>query len=427
MHPNPAPLANLEEWLAYISQIHFKEMDFGLERLQSVVKPLGWQKFSCPVVIVGGTNGKGSCVRFLESIFTSAGYRVGAFTSPHLMSFNERIRLSNAVVGDAELMAAFQSVEKNRRDISLSFFEFTFLAALQIFQRAELDLVILEVGLGGRLDAVNIVDADIALITTIDLDHTDLLGPDRESIGTEKAGIFRSGQRVVCGDPEPPRCLRQRATELGAHWYALGETFHYDCPADTSDWQWQGIERRYQQLPKLSLKHQNAAASLMAVELLQPQLPVTELHLRQGLAQATLMGRFERMPVLSGFCYLDVAHNPQGARWLAQQWQQIPVKGKRMAVFGMLSDKDIAQTTQSLLHYVDSWYVTTLSVSRGATAELLQATLAAQGVKSCFTFTTVEQALQSVFADADMEMDSILVFGSFYTVAAARQYLMRLI
>jgi dihydrofolate synthase / folylpolyglutamate synthase len=424
MHLNPPLFNTLEDWLNYISQIHHREMDFSLERIQAVVNPLGWHRFNCPVVIVGGTNGKGSCVRFLESTYTAAGYRVGAFTSPHLMVFNERIRVAGEMVADDDLIAAFTSVEKNRRNISLSFFEFTFLAALEIFQRASLDLVVLEVGLGGRLDAVNIVDADIAVITTIDLDHTELLGPDRESIAREKAGIFRSGRAVVCGDPQPPESLRQRAADLGAPWYALGENFHFEHSPQETGWRWQGVESQYQNLPALSLKHQNAATSLMVVECLQNRLPVEDSAVRQGLAQASLAGRFEKMRVSPhGYCYVDVAHNPQGGRWLAEQWRQVAVQGRRIAVFGMLSDKDIAETVRSLLHYVDSWYVATLSVSRGATAAHLHATLSAQGVNSCYSFATVEHALQAAIAGANLELDSILVFGSFYTVAAARNYL----
>ncbi len=421
MQPNP--LSNLNEWLDYISQLHHKEMDFGLDRIQAVVKPLGWQQFSCPVVIVGGTNGKGSCVRFLESIFTTAGYRVGAYTSPHLLAFNERIRVANAMVDDAALLTAFSLVEKHRGHTSLSFFEYTFLAALQIFQQAALDLVVLEVGLGGRLDAVNIVDADIAVITTIDLDHTDLLGPDRESIAREKAGIFRNGQTVVCGDPEPPLSLRQRAAELSVNWQAIDDTFHYEHQSALGDWRWQSHKRNYENLPELTLKHQNAATSLMVVDLLQERLPVAESDLRQGLALAKLAGRFEKIPLQNGFCYVDVAHNPQGGRWLAEQWRQVPVKGKRIAVLGMLADKDIAGTIQSLLHYVDSWHVATLPVSRGATAQRLQTLLMAAGVKNCCVFDTVEQALQAAIDDANLEQDTVLVFGSFYTVAAAKNFL----
>lgn len=418
---------NVSTWLDYINQLHHKEMDFGLDRLLTVATPVGWQRFSCPVITVTGTNGKGSCVRFLENIFTAAGFKTGAYTSPHLMCFNERIRIGNQNVDDQTLISAFQAVEQQRDSCSLSFFEFTFLAALQIFQNAALDVLILEVGLGGRLDAVNIVDADVAVITTIDLDHMDILGPDRESIAAEKAGIFRAKRPVVCGDPDPPANCRGIAKKLQAPWYGLNESFHYQVLPSEPHWQWQGVQNGYDQLPPIQLKHQNAATSLMVVELLQDRLPVTEMALKTGLATTTLAGRFEKIIHDSVSCYLDVAHNPQGARWLAEQWRSVsvPVTGRRIAVFGMLSDKDIAGTGQSLLNYIDSWYVATLSVSRGANALQLQSVLLAQGAKNCHTFSTVEQALQAALADASLDSSVILVFGSFYTVAAARQFLLK--
>ena len=268
-------------------------------------------------------------------------------------------------------------------------------------------------GLGGRLDAVNIVDADIAVITTIDLDHTDLLGPDRESIGKEKAGIFRANRVVVCGDPEPPVALMNQAKLLKARWYAIGSTFEYTDPDQYGAWQWQGPKQAYQQLPAISLKHQNAATSLMVVELLQNRLPVTESILKQGLADAVLAGRFEKMPIRNGYCYVDVAHNPQGGRWLAEQWRRTPVAGKRIAVLAMLNDKDIAGTVQSLLHYVDSWFVATIAVPRGANAQRLQQVLSELGVLNCQPFDTVEQALQAAITSADLAKDAILVFVCF--------------
>ncbi len=412
---------NLDSWLDYIGRIHPKEMDFGLDRILKVVRPLNWNRFSCPVVIVGGTNGKGSCVRFLENIFTAAGYRVGAYTSPHLMKFNERIRINNQMVDDQTLVSSFQQVEQLRQPISLSYFEFTFLAALQIFQQACLDLVILEVGLGGRLDAVNIVDADIAVITTIDLDHTDILGPDRESIATEKAGIFRLKKIVVCGDPQPPLNLLRKAKELQTDWYTLGDHFQYEIHNDGA-WDWKSRQKSYFRLPPISLKHQNAATSLMVLECLQARLPVTESTFCQALTQTVLEGRFEKLS-LGNFCYADVAHNPQGGRWLSELWRRTPVQGRRIAVLGMLGDKDIAGTVHSLLEYMDSWFVATLSVSRGATAEHLQTVLAQLGAADCLTFASVEAALAAAIASADLAVDGILIFGSFYTVAVAKKYI----
>lgn len=415
---------DVASWLSYISSIHPIEMDFGLDRLKTVEQPLGWKNFTCPVITVGGTNGKGSCVSFLESIFTAAGYRVGTFTSPHLMQFHERIRVNGNPVNDSTLIQAFLAVEQSRKEISLSFFEFTFLAALRVFNQLPLDLVILEVGLGGRLDAVNIVDADIAVITTIDLDHTDILGPDRETIGAEKAGIFRHKKPVVCGDARPPLSLRDYASKLSAQWHALGENFHFECGSEGQEWSWYSSKQRLQFLPSLALKHQNAATSLMVTELLQDRLPVNDAALRQGLARTVLAGRFEKIALKSSFCYVDVAHNPEGTRWLSQQWQKIPVQGKRIAVFGMLRDKNIAESVQSLLHYVNSWYTATLSVPRGASAQHLKEILNQQGAKGCYAFETVEAALEAAIADADLSQDVILIFGSFYTVSAARRFLL---
>lgn len=417
---------DLTAWLDAIGRLHPKEMDLGLERILSVAKPLGWQRFSCPVITVTGTNGKGSCVRFLESIYTAAGHRAGAYTSPHLMAFNERVRVENHPVSDAALITAFETVEHHRKDCSLSFFEYTFLAALQIFQQASLDVLILEVGLGGRLDAVNIVDADIAVITTIDLDHTEWLGPDRESIAKEKAGIFRENRAAICGDPQPPQNLRQMAQQHNVQWHCLDETFYYK-QEDGGTWRWHTQGRAYMQLPAITLKHQNAATSLMAIELLQNRLPVAENAVCEGLAQARLPGRFERVEINNGrfgvTCYLDVAHNPQGGQWLAQQWRSVSAKksGRKFAIVGMLADKDIAGTLSFLLDYVDCWYVSTLSVARGATAQRLHAELEAQGVVHCRQFESVVQALQQVFADAGFD-DRVLILGSFYTVAQARQF-----
>lgn len=411
---------NLQSWLDYIGQLHVVEIDLGLERIKKVVEPLGWHRFNCPVITVTGTNGKGSCVKFLENIFSNAGYRVGAFTSPHLMRFNERVRVNNQEVDDQTLIEAFVETEQSRLGTSLSFFEFTFLSALKIFQQQSLDLLILEVGLGGRLDAVNIVDANIAVVTTIDLDHMDWLGPDRNSIAAEKAGIFRFGNPVICGDPNPPENLQTIARQLRAPWYGIGNQFDYSH-SDNFQWQWRSAKQTLQQLPEIKLKHQNAAVSLMAVELLQNQLPVTTADIHQGLSQAFLPGRFEAMQIEGKNCYLDVAHNPQGGRWLAEQCKKIAVGGKIIAVLGMLADKDIAGTIKSLLHYADRWYVATLSTSRGADALKLQTVLREMGVNRCYPFTTVVQALQAALSDASLN-DSMVIFGSFYTVAFARQY-----
>ena len=412
---------DIDAWLTYISQLHPKEMDLGLERVSAVAQRLGCLSFFCPVITVTGTNGKGSCVKFLEEIYLAAGYQVGAFTSPHLMQFNERIRINNQCVSDQDLVQAFAIVEKAREEITLSFFEFTFLAALMLFQKAPLQILILEVGLGGRLDAVNVIDADVAVVTTIHLDHLEWLGPDRSSIAKEKAGIFRQGRPVICGDQNPPETLKAAAEQLQCPWYGLDEQFFFRRE-EQEVWEWHSPHNILQNLPALQLKQQNAATSLMAVEVLQERLPVTRGAIRAGLSKAKLMGRFEKVKVNGVSCYLDVAHNPEGASWLAVQLSQVS-KGKPwIAVFSMLGDKDIASTVTYLLDYIESWYVAELPVKRAANLERLGADLEKLGVVYR-SFESISLALARAIEVAKERDKDVIVFGSFYTVAQARQYL----
>lgn len=417
------PVKDLASWLSYISQLHPKEMDLGLDRVSVVATRLKCNQFVCPVVTITGTNGKGSCVKFLEEIYSAGGYRVGAFTSPHLMTFNERVRINNQLISDKKLVDAFAEVEEARQEITLSFFEFTFLAALQIFRSAKLDLLLLEVGLGGRLDAVNIIDTDVAIVTTIDLDHTEWLGPDRSAIAREKAGIFRFSKPVVCGDPEPPAILKETALKLGCPWYAIGENFIYSSTSQANPWNWQNDQINMQNLPAINLKHQNAATSLMAVELLQEKVPITENIIREGLAKAKLCGRFEKVVVDGVTCYLDVAHNPQGGRWLAEQVKALQQKSPIVAVFSMLGDKDIAGTATSLLDYVKTWYLSELPVSRAASLDQLQEQLGSLGVVNSHRFANIPLTMNAAIEMAQKMNSVLLVFGSFYTVAQARQYL----
>lgn len=412
---------DLNAWLDYISQLHPKEMDLGLTRVNAVAQRLGCMTFLCPVITVTGTNGKGSCVKFLEEIYLAAGYQVGAFTSPHLMQFNERIRINNQYVSDQDLIQAFAIVEKTRGEISLSFFEFTFLAALILFQKTPLQVLILEVGLGGRLDAVNIIDADVAVVTTIHLDHLDWLGPDRSSIAKEKAGIFRQGRAVICGEPNPPDTLKAAAQQLQCRWYGLDEQFFFRTQ-EQEVWEWRSPHKILQNLPALQLKHQNASTSLMVVEALQDRLPVAKGAIRAGLAKAKLMGRFEKVMVKGVCCYLDVAHNPEGASWLAAQLSRVS-KGKSLiAVFSMLGDKDIANTIKYLLDYIESWYVAELPVKRAATLERLRTDLGKLGL-ICRSFDSISLALATAIKTAKVQNRDVVVFGSFSTVAQARQYL----
>jgi dihydrofolate synthase/folylpolyglutamate synthase len=403
---------NLAEWLIYLEQLHPHTIELGLSRINAVAKKLALTSFPHPVITVAGTNGKGSCVCFLETILCHAGYRVGAYTSPHLLRFNERIRISGQEIDDATLCAALQKIETARADISLTFFEFTTLAALLIFQQTPLNILILEVGLGGRLDAVNIVDADVAVITTIDLDHMDWLGHDREKIGREKAGIFRSGKPAVFGDITPVNSILQAAQELAIPLYCLNRDFTYEPKVDS--WHWQSPQQTWQHLPLPHLEMQNAACALMALYLLTTQLPVSEMAIHYGIHDAKLPGRWQRL-VLPVHCIADVAHNPHATRWLAQKLNQEPCRGRTLAVVGMLADKDIKNTLAPLVTAIDAWYLGTLSVPRGATATNLAAILSAITDKICYHYSSVALALEQAISACQTD-DRLLIFGSFHTV-----------
>jgi dihydrofolate synthase/folylpolyglutamate synthase len=413
---------SLADWVSYINALHVREIDLGLTRIQQLATGLSLAQFTCPVVVIGGTNGKGSVVKLLETIYLAAGYRVAAYTSPHLLRFNERLRINNKEVADETLVTAFEYIENNRQLQPLTFFEFTTLAILYICQHTPLDILLLEVGLGGRLDAVNIVDSDVAVITNIALDHTDWLGDNREAIGREKVGIARTQKPLVCGDPEPPQSIVQTAEKLGANFYGLNQAFRIQV--NNSTWDWIGPRLRYLCLPKPILKIENAATSLMVVDLLQPRLPVTQYGVITGVKKAQLAGRFERMdhevPII-----LDVAHNPQSMQYLAEQLQQQSVTGRVLAVVGMLGDKDIEGSLVGLVAQIDVWYVADLDAvtPRGAKANRLTNYLATKNQKNCYNFSSVAAALTQAIAESDAH-DQIVVFGSFYTVALAKQYLL---
>ncbi len=403
----------LADWLSKIEKCHPQSIEMGLDRILIVANRLNVLKFDCPVITVGGTNGKGSCVRLIESIFQAQGYKVGTYTSPHLLYFNERIHVDNQMQNDSTLIAAFEQVEAARREVPLTFFEFTTLAALYIFQQAKLDLLVLEVGLGGRLDAVNIIDADIAIIASIDLDHTDWLGSNREEIGVEKAGIFKQKKYAICGDQEPPQSIFQEAKRIGCQLFTVNVDFRYEI--NQADWNWSFHHFYLKNLPLPNLSIQNAATILMAVRLLCSKLPVSKEAIVRGLASAILPGRFQIIEQ-PRFCILDVAHNPASARLLASRCQSLPLPKKFIAVVGMLADKDIAGTLEPLLSLVSSWHVGTLGGIRGAPAHLLIKELQDFGVKNCYNYECVADAFNAVIANIQYQ-EKILVFGSFYTVA----------
>jgi dihydrofolate synthase/folylpolyglutamate synthase len=412
---------HLSEWFSYIESLHMDAIVLGLDRIAIVAEKLGVLHFPCPVITIAGTNGKGSCVAFLEAIFTHAGYAVGAYTSPHLLRFHERIRLLGKEISDTPLLHAFEQVEAARaeQDVRLTYFEFTTLAALYLFKQAAPDVLLLEVGLGGRLDAVNVIDPDVSVITTIALDHMDWLGDTREAIGYEKAGIFRPNTPAICGDLDPPAQIKERAQKLAAPLYCAGVDFSFESNRET--WSWRYKEHAYTALPLPQLPVQNAATALMAVHCLQNRLPVSVDAVVQGLTYAALPGRFQRfVQGGGGETILDVAHNPAAAHYLATRLRSAPIAGLTRAVVGILADKDIEETLRPLLPLVHTWYVASLDGPRGACAEKIAEYLQKLGVAAYYHLPILFDSVTTAYKKAQADMkneDRILVFGSFHTVA----------
>lgn len=405
----------IADWLAWQETLHPKAIDLGLERVRAVAERLGLLAPAHLVITVAGTNGKGSSVALLEAILACAGLRVGAYTSPHLWRYNERIRIDRKAAADADIVAAFDRIDSARGDISLSYFEFGTLAALDLFARAQRDVVLLEVGLGGRLDAVNILDADCALVTGIGIDHVEWLGPDRESIGREKAGIFRTGRPAVCSDPQPPASVREMARALGAEWFGLGEQYSYERMDGC--WTWWGGGVRLESLPLPALpgpfQLQNAAGVLMALRTLGARVPVTLAAIRDGLVQARIAGRFQVVPGAVEEIY-DVAHNPHGAQALAAALAARPCAGRTLAVCAMLADKDAAGVAAALAGQVQAWFLAGLDAARGQSADALAARMHLPVEAQCCADPTA--ALNAARAAA-RPGDRIVVFGSFHTIA----------
>ena len=415
-------LTTLDDWLAYCERLHPVTIDMGLERVKAVADRMGL-KFGCPVITVAGTNGKGSTCAMLEAILLQAGWRTGVYTSPHLVHFEERCRVRGEIVSASDLIANFARVEsarcKNGEEISLTYFEFTTLAILQLLATAELDVVILEVGLGGRLDAVKIVDADCAVITSIDLDHTELLGLDRESIGREKAGIMRAGRPVVVSDPVPPQSILDHAARLGADLWRFGHDFGFS--GDKQQWGWSGRGRRYAGLayPALRGANQlvNASGVLATLTALRERLPETAQSVRNGLAMVELPGRFQIVPGQPTLV-LDVAHNPHSVAALTENLDAMAYFPCTHAVFGAMADKDLAAMFSRIGPLIDKWYFTDLPTPRAATGAALLAAWQAVNRRAETTAVVCESpdiALQTAIKAAD-PADRIVVFGSFYTV-----------
>jgi len=409
----------LNQWLRWQESLHPKEIELGLERIASV-----WRKIypaeALPfrVITVAGTNGKGSSVAFLDAILRAAGYRVGCFTSPHLVRYNERICLDGKAVDDHRICRAFDRIDQARGTTSITFFEFSALAALTIFCDAKPDVVVLEVGLGGRLDAVNIIDCDLALITTIGLDHTDWLGNTLDEIGREKAGIMRRGKPVVYASPSAPKSLLAHAQRLQAPIHIAGVDFSFSKTG--ASWDWWSPQKRLEKLPLPRMKGnyqlQNAAAAIMALTLMRSWLPLSRTAIELGLQTTEVRGRFQLVPGTPTIV-LDVAHNVEAVEVLAGNLKQIPRSGQIRAVFGMMADKDVKSVVAITETLVDKWYLADLDVSRAMPTALLLDYLAAAGVdtEDIEQYTDAATAFDGAAADAHHD-DLILVFGSFLLV-----------
>ncbi len=391
------------------------------------MQQLEWRAPACPVITVGGTNGKGSTVALTARILGAAGYRVGTFTSPHLLRYNERIGIDGREISDASLVAAFERIDVARGTQTLTFFEFNVIAALLIFATAGVDAIVLEVGLGGRLDGVNVVDADVAIVTSIALDHCDWLGPDVESIGREKAGIFRSGRPAIFGSRAMPASIAQVAEQLGARLYRLGEDFDWRGNGDR--WSWRGRNSSYEDLPAPALtgelQFDNASAALCALECLSARLPLTRDAIERGLTTVRLPGRFQVVPrndSVPGEWILDVAHNPAAAQALAAQLAARPTNARTIAVCGILGDKDIEGVATALRTSFDEWIVVGLASARAVAVDVLLERLTKMGAKVVATAADVCAGCRVADTMA-RGGDRIVVFGSFLTVGPALELL----
>ncbi|MDH5545949.1 MAG: bifunctional tetrahydrofolate synthase/dihydrofolate synthase [Gammaproteobacteria bacterium] len=418
--------SSLDEWLTWQESLHPKNIDLGLERLQVVAQKLFTREDFKTIITVAGTNGKGSVCAMLSAIYHSAGFRAGWYSSPHLLRYNERIRIGDVEISDQRLCEAFEKVDQARGDITLTYFEFGTLAALEIFRDANLDVVVLEVGLGGRLDAVNILDADVAVLTTVDLDHQDWLGPDRESIAREKLGIGRENHPLVCGDLDPPCAVSEYCLAHHIPLYRIRHEFAFFLHEE--HWHWQSADERISALPKPVLNgvHQytNAAVVLMVTRLLKQQLPLSNAEIRNGLLSAVLPGRLQMVKFQNRMFMLDVAHNPQAARALASAIENEGLGTPMQAVVGMLRDKDALETLKPMLPRIELWHVAGIAVARGGSGEHLKETLMSLGVKqdNIHVYSNVRDAIHGSMLNNIAEQLTV-VFGSFYTVSDALQYL----
>jgi dihydrofolate synthase/folylpolyglutamate synthase len=414
----------LQDWLDWQETLHPSEIELGLERVAQVWNRLNPERLSSIVITIAGTNGKGSSAAILESILLAAGHTVGCYTSPHLLNYNERIRVSGQQASDQAICDAFTRVDSAREDTTLTYFEFGTLAALDIFAQEHLDIIILEVGLGGRLDAVNIIDPDVSLITTIDIDHTNWLGDTRDEIALEKAGILRPGRPAVFGGKNPPQALLDKARELGVVLSIAGEDFSYSRAEQ--NWSWEGRETSYKQLPEPQLKGrfilQNCSAVLMALELLGGRLELSEDSVARGVETVAILGRFQVIPGDITLIF-DVAHNPEAAAELAANLAAIQGEGRNLGIFSALADKDIGRMIEPLVGLIDLWYIGELDSNRAATLDQIHSSITASGVapSNVISHKLLSQAQTKAMADAETH-DKLVIFGSFLTVAEIMQH-----
>ncbi len=418
-------MKTLQDWLSHLETAHSSGLiDMGLERVGAVKARMGLNP-ACPVVVVAGTNGKGSVCAYLSHIYKQAGFKVGTLTSPHLLRFNERIAVNTQPVSDEAIIGAFERIEAARGEISLTYFEFNTLAAVDIFMHEAVDVMVLEVGLGGRLDAVNVFDADCAVVTSVDLDHQAFLGDTVEKVAFEKAGVFRSGKAAVCGQNPPPQSLQQHAEAIGAELLLIQRDFDY-VPLENVQWTYRyhpqhtdGLARNRNALPMPALRGAyqtaNAACALTVLEVLHSRLPVDIGAIKRGLVLVENPGRFQVLPGRP-LTVLDVGHNPHAARALRRSLINLAFAQKRIAVFSMLSDKDIDGVLDILKDQFDEWNIAPLDLPRGMSAEMLQAKMAAHDIDYVQPFADVQSAYQAALAKAG-ENDRIVVFGSFHTVS----------
>ncbi|TXH70133.1 MAG: bifunctional tetrahydrofolate synthase/dihydrofolate synthase [Thiothrix sp.] len=417
----------LADWLAWQETLHVSAIDLGLERVAKVAERLQLLKPEFPVITVAGTNGKGSTVALLTSILQAAGYRVGSYTSPHILRYNERITLDKLPVEDDLLVQTFTAIEAAREQVSLTYFEFGTLAALWIFAQTKVDVAVLEVGLGGRLDATNVWDADVAIITAIGIDHVEWLGHNRELIGREKAGIARAGKPLVCGDPNPPSSIRQVAQEKGAQLLQLGEDFVVE-QATAGDFsihlqaQDRGLTASWTQLPFPSLQGQvqlnNVACAVVALQCLTQRLPlVNSVALQQGISKASLTGRLQKLQSQPDV-WIDVAHNPHAAENLANWLENTPIAGKTYVIFSILADKDIAGVIQPLQDKVDEWHIFPLDSPRAAPISTLESAFISAKLDNFQVYSDIHHAWKTVTVQT-ASIDRVVIFGSFLVVSQA--------